>query len=59
MSDDVREQYQFLQDVNLGNRSTSVQVLTWGAAQTPPWSLLGTTSSGDSSVLFLGQVRAP
>ena len=57
MSDEVRQRNRYLQDVNLGmpSRATSVEVLTWGAGQMPPWSLLGAIpSSRGTSILYVG-----
>lgn len=58
MDDDVRQRFRFLQDANLGvpTRVSSIEVLSWGARQTPPWELLSALSTGATSILYIGQV---
>ena len=56
MDDEVRQRHRYLQDANLGipSRCTAMQVLAWGTDQTPPWAMLGVTTAGDSTMIYIG-----
>ena len=64
MDDDVRQEFRYLQDANIGipARRTAMQVLSWGAALSPQWELLGATTSGPDgkiTMLYIGPSLPP